>query len=895
MDEQTSDVHAQGTWPTSNATMRPSSTFVAATEAMQTAVNAMVAAAESLKKQAHKYEEQTATQPIHHALLVPNTPSQSLTSRAASRLSRIMTPTIDPLASSSSSPSSPPENDDATTIPASTYHGSFSGPRRPSEQQYQPYQPSRSPIPQIATNQPAHKKFDYGYYQNLTDRAAPTATHIADGDVLLTRSFSFEALDPPGPPTHSPTHWPFAPAPRGSMGTFCPVDYALELEARPSHRHSHRQNPEGKEEEELQDFSERENAVENNPYRRPHPPSSVYSSSALRDLDTTMIEEPSPVMKIGQYTYIRSDTGDFNYPSLDGDQDQRYRRLLLQHRGSLNSNANNKPSGRKSRLSYYSWLPPKRPQPNNKRPYGFSLAQEVAFVALICIAQLCMLAGMAQALVPGYLIGATFRGTTPGDLAWYSAAYGLTAGTFVLPSGRLGDVFGHKKMFLIGWAWFALWELTGGFSPYVERASNSGSGEGGGGGTIFFIVCRALQGLGPALLVPNGQAMLGMAYHQPGPRKNLVMCLFGAAAPLGFVLGAVMSSLFAQTVGRWEYGFYAMAGACAIFGILSFFILPPRPLPPPPSKPGPPPVSTPGSSASSSPKPQQETVTTTTTSISLWTRLDVQGILLGIAGLVLVNFAVNQAPIVSWTTPYTYFLLVIGLLLLLAFAHHERTRAAHPLVPVRQLSVMTAFVLGCTAAGWACFSIWCYYAFSFLQQLRGWSPLVAAASFAPAPVMGLTASLLTGWLFGKKVRPQLILLCSMCAFFAGSLLWATAPVGQSYWVNCFLGILIMPFGMDMSNPAASILLSNSLGKENQGVAASLVVTTVNYSISVALGLAGTAEAGFNGNGKNILAGYRAGQYVGLGFGAFGILLAGVFLLQSQIGKRTSMRQDAKAV
>lgn len=838
------------------------STFVAATEAMQTAVNAMVVAAESLKEQAQKYEEQTATQPIYHALLAPNTPSRSLTSRAASRLSRRMSPAVDPLAAPhSSSPSPSPENDDTTTIPISAY-GSFSGPRRPKEQWYQPYIPSRSPIPHIAKMRSAHKKFDYGYYRNLSARGVPAANNADDG-VPMTRSFSYEAVEPPEPLTH----WPFAPAPGDSTRTLCPVDYALELEARPSHHNHHQHHsPEGEE----VDSSGLENAVENDTYRRPHPPSSVYSSSALQDLDTTTAEEPLPVMKIGKYTYIRSDKGDFDYPSLDSYQDQRHRRLLLQHRSSLSNNINNN-TGRKSRLSYYSWLPPTKPKPKpNKRPYGFSSMQEIAFVALICIAQLCMLSGMAQALVPAYLIGATFQGTTPGDLAWYSAAYGLTAGTFVLPSGRLGDVFGHKKIFIIGWIWFALWELAGGFSPYVERASSEGGD--GKGGTIFFIVCRALEGLGPALLVPNGQAMLGMAYHEPGPRKNLVMCLFGAAAPLGFVLGAVMSSLFAQTVGRWEYGFYAMAGACAIFGALSFFILPP-PLPRP-------------RASQDSSKPQQ---------ISLWTRLDVQGMFLGIAGLVLVNFAVNQAPIVSWTTPYTYFLLLMGLMLLLAFAQHERTRAAHPLVPVRQLSAMTAFVLGCTAAGWACFSIWCYYAFSFLQQLRGWSPLFAAASFAPAPVMGLTASLLTGWLFGRRVRPQLILLCSMCAFFGGSLLWATAPVGQSYWVNSFLGILIMPFGMDMSNPAASILLSNSLGKENQGVAASLVVTTVNYSISVALGIAGTAEAGFNGNGKNVLAGYRAGQYVGLGFGVFGILLAGVFMLQSKVGKRTSVRQEAKVV
>lgn len=550
------------------------------------------------------------------------------------------------------------------------------------------------------------------------------------------------------------------------------------------------------------------------------------------------------IMKIGRYTYIRSDnTSDFHYYSLGGDQQRNRRLQRLRSRGKDGDSDD----GRKSRLSHYHYPPLRGPLSKPKRPYGFSLFQEIAFVALLCVAQLLILSGIAQALVPQYLIELSFQGTTPGDLAWYSAAYGLTAGTFVLPSGQLGDLFGHETVFVIGWVWFAVWELAGGCSPYIEGAV-------AGKGTVFFIICRALQGIGPALLVPNGQAMLGMAYHEPGPRKNLVMCLFGAAAPLGFVVGAVMSSLFAQTVGEWEYGFFAVAGACAMFAGLPFILLPP-------------------SSPRASPSALPET--------SLWTRLDAPGVVLGVAGMVLVNFAINQAPIVSWSTSYTYFLLVIGVLLLLAFAHHERTCAAQPLVPVRQFPATTELVLGCTAAGWASFSIWCYYASSFLQQLRGWAPLSAAASFAPAPapVMGLVASLLTGFLLGKKVRPQLILLVSMCAFLTGSVLWATAPVVQTYWLNCFLGILVMPFGMDMSNPAASIFLSNSLAKEHQGVAASLVVMNVNYSVSVALDIAGSAEAGFSANGQHVLAGYRAGQYVGLGFGGFGIMLAGVSLLR----------------
>lgn len=481
------------------------------------------------------------------------------------------------------------------------------------------------------------------------------------------------------------------------------------------------------------------------------------------------------------------------------------------------------------------------PPPASERPHGFSLMHEVSFVLVVCLAQVLMLAGIAQALVPAYIIGQSFRDTTPGSLAWFSAAYGLTAGTFVLPAGRLGDLYGHKELFIIGFLWFALWSLITGFAEMVEKA--------GGMGTVFFCFSRAMQGIGPALLVPNGQAMLGRAYFKPGPRKNLVMSLFGAAAPLGFVAGGAIASLFAIKAS-WPWAFWSMAAMCVALAATSALVFP------------------------------ATKQTRRIESESLWVQLDIFGILLGVSGLVLFNFAFNQAPIVSWTTPYTYFILIISLMLIAAFIYNELV-ATHPLVPIAAMRSQTNFVLGCTGAGWGCFSVWVYYVFSTLEVLRGWSPLLASAALAHAPISGLVASLSTGYLIGK-IKPHWIMFISMCAFFIGSLLFVTAPVDQSYWLNTFFSILIMPFGMDMSNPAATILLSNSVSKEHQGIAASLVVTVVNYSISIALGIAGTVESHTNDGGQDLLSGYRGAEYFGLGLGGLGILLAAAFLLQSYL-------------
>lgn len=467
-----------------------------------------------------------------------------------------------------------------------------------------------------------------------------------------------------------------------------------------------------------------------------------------------------------------------------------------------------------------------------------TLLHEIAFVLVICIAQSLMLAGISQALIPAGIIGSSLGLARPADLAWFSAAYALTSGAFVLPAGRLGDLFGHKTVFIVGFFWFATWSFITGFALQVQ--------ESGANGMIYFNVCRAMQGIGPALQISNAQAMLGRAY-KPGPRKALVMSLFGAAAPIGFVGGGAMSSVFAQLL-TWPWSFWALAAVCVAFGSLSILILP-----------------------KDLDKRKMETRRD-----GLWTRLDGFGIILGVTGLVLFSVSWNQAAQVSWTTPYTYFLLIISVLFLSAFVYIE-LHAKYPILPLAAMSFQTSVVLLCTAAGWGCFAVWVFYSFQFLELLRGWTPLLAAASYGPGPVTGIVASLLVAR-YMVRLGPHWIMLISMVAFSAGSLLMATAPVKQMYWGNTFFSVLIMPFGMDMSSPAGMMILSDSMDKEHQVIVASLVVTVMNYSISTALGFAAMVETRVNRSGEDILLGFRSAQYFGLGLGVLGCGIALAFAL-----------------
>ena len=93
----------------------------------------------------------------------------------------------------------------------------------------------------------------------------------------------------------------------------------------------------------------------------------------------------------------------------------------------------------------------------------------------------------------------------------------------------------------------------------------------------------------------------------------------------------------------------------------------------------------------------------------------------------------------------------------------------------------------------------------------------------------------------------------------------------------------------MSFPAATLLLSNAMPKEHQGVSASLVNTIVNYSISIALGISGTIEGHVNDGGKDVLKGFRSAWYLGIALAGSGILSSVVFALDNW---RTPRREGA---
>lgn len=97
-----------------------------------------------------------------------------------------------------------------------------------------------------------------------------------------------------------------------------------------------------------------------------------------------------------------------------------------------------------------------------------SLLREIIFVATICCTNLLSLAALGNTIVILPYVGADFGiADSPGQLSWTVAAYSLAVGTFILPAGKWGDVYGHKRMVVVGYLWFAIWSMATGFSRSV--------------------------------------------------------------------------------------------------------------------------------------------------------------------------------------------------------------------------------------------------------------------------------------------------------------------------------------------------------------------------------------------------------------------------------------------
>ncbi|PNP39574.1 hypothetical protein TGAMA5MH_08593 [Trichoderma gamsii] len=446
-----------------------------------------------------------------------------------------------------------------------------------------------------------------------------------------------------------------------------------------------------------------------------------------------------------------------------------------------------------------------------------------AFITVVVLAQLVQMMDFGSGIVSASIIGNSL-GVTPAQAAWIASSYPLTQGSFVLVSGRIGAVFGHKKLLTIGCAWWVFWNMA--TAAY--------------GGTIISVsIMRALAGIGGGLIVPNAVALLTITFP-PGRQRNLSLALFASMGPVGGAGGCVIVGIFIQWL-HWTWLFFFLATlGLVVYGIAILVIEEDLPLDPTGS-------------------------------------IDWVGSYLALGGLILFNIVWNQAPVVGWDEPYEYILLIIAILHFALFILWEARYAKVPILPVDiwkapsfSAIVVVLFLI------FMSLGIYLWYVVVFLLNIRHYSAVILGCVWIPMAICGVGAAFLAAWAVPRM--PAQFLVAAGCVGAAGTnILLATTPVHQTYWAMIFPAMILVAFTGDMVFAAGQIIASSGVSRRHQGAAGSLIGMLFTYGMSTGLGFAGTVERYVDPHATNLLKGYRAAAYLAIGFAVGGLIIDLIFV------------------
>ncbi|KAI0398959.1 major facilitator superfamily-domain-containing protein [Xylaria palmicola] len=291
-------------------------------------------------------------------------------------------------------------------------------------------------------------------------------------------------------------------------------------------------------------------------------------------------------------------------------------------------------------------------------------------------------AGIGQTLAILKGVGSRFHVTNVTDLSASIGAYTIVLATTIVVAHRLGDMFGHKRIFILGLFWSAVWSLAVGVSFYSNRP--------------HFVISRAFQGLGAGLTLPTGQKLLKAACPTC-IHRGVSTTLYAAMPPIGLILGALGGSIFVRLTW-WPWAYWSFSITLIMLGIASCFIIP---------------------RALHRGRLRVELRAAVV-------ELDLPGMITGITCLGLFGFAWSQAHAVGWEEAYPLIVLITSVVFAVLFALIEVYYAPNPLIPSSALPCRAVLILVALASGWSCFGIWIFYSWQLVESLRSTSPLLVS-------------------------------------------------------------------------------------------------------------------------------------------------------------------------
>ncbi|MCW2819531.1 MAG: transporter, partial [Marmoricola sp.] len=395
------------------------------------------------------------------------------------------------------------------------------------------------------------------------------------------------------------------------------------------------------------------------------------------------------------------------------------------------------------------------------------------------------------------------------NLQWVVTGYALAFGGLLLLGGRLGDLYGRRKVFMIGVVIFALASGLGGL------AQNE----------AMLLASRGLQGLGAAIASPAALALITTTFPA-GPQRNRAFSIYaamsGAGAAVGLILGGWLTGLTPDILGTTVDGWRLTFLINVPIGLAAAFAAP-RLLAESESHPG---------------------------------ELDLPGAVTGTAGLVALVYGLSRAgdQRYGWTDTWTLVSIVVGVALLALFVALER-RVEHPLLPFRILANRTRATAFATMmiVPAAMFSMF-FFLSLFVQNVMGYTPLHTGFAFLPFS-FGIVAGATISSKLVAKVDPRFIagtgtLLAGFSLFMfsrlgvddsASAISRAAAAGGAklgdsvSYWTDIFPYIVVMAVGMGLTFVPMTLAAVHGVGSRDSGIGSGVLNTM--QQVGGALGLA----------------------------------------------------------
>ncbi|GAA0468675.1 MFS transporter [Streptomyces sp. NPDC046215] len=364
-------------------------------------------------------------------------------------------------------------------------------------------------------------------------------------------------------------------------------------------------------------------------------------------------------------------------------------------------------------------------------------------------------------------LGADFGGSMS-DLEWVINGYTLTFAAFLLTAGAMGDRFDPKKIFLWGFALFALTSLACGASPTL----------------LTLVASRVVQGVGAAMIVPSSLSIVNTNFPDPAARTRAVS-LWAAAGGLALALGPVAGGILVDALG-WRSIFYVNVPIAAV-GILL-------------------------TRAYAMPAPARDT--------TVRRSLDLPGQLLAVLSLGTLTTAVVEAGSRGWGSVLVLSSLAVFVLALTGFIAVER-RSSDPMLPLH-LFGRKAFSSTSLIGVLINFSFYgLIFVFSiFFQQVWSYEPITAGLAFLPMTATIMIANLVCGPLV-KRFGARTVLVTGNALAAVGYL--AVVPaVGSSGYLAILAPFLLAGFGIGLVVPSMTNAMLGSVDPENAGIASGVL-------------------------------------------------------------------------